>query len=29
MFLGERLSAANWGGVALITGGVLLVAYKG
>jgi transporter family protein len=29
MFLGERLSGANWLGVALIAGGALLVAYKG
>jgi transporter family protein len=29
VFLGERLSAANWGGVALIASGALLVAYKG
>jgi transporter family protein len=28
-FLGERLSAANWGGVVLIACGALLVAYKG
>ncbi len=28
-FLGERLSAANWAGVALIASGALLVAYKG
>jgi transporter family protein len=29
MFLGERLSGANWLGVALIASGALLVAYKG
>ena len=29
MFLGERLSAANWLGVALIASGALLVAYRG
>ncbi len=29
VFLGERLSGANWGGVALIATGALLVAYKG
>src|SRR3954452_23232286 len=28
-FLGERLSAPNWLGVALITAGAVLVAYKG
>jgi transporter family protein len=28
MFLGKRLSAVNWGGVALIAGGALLIAYK-
>lgn len=28
MFLGERLSAPNWVGVALITAGALLVAYR-
>ncbi|NVO17424.1 MAG: EamA family transporter [Rhodoplanes sp.] len=28
-FLGERLSAANWLGVALIAGGAVLVAYRG
>ncbi|RAI40559.1 EamA family transporter [Rhodoplanes roseus] len=28
-FLGERLSAANWAGVALIAAGAILVAYKG
>ncbi|CAO3426149.1 EamA family transporter [Azospirillum doebereinerae] len=27
-FLGERLSATNWLGIALITGGVVLVAVK-
>lgn len=27
-FLGERLSAANWVGIALITGGVILVAFR-
>ena len=27
-FLGERLSLANWAGVAMITGGALLVAVK-
>ncbi|QCG99324.1 EamA family transporter (plasmid) [Azospirillum sp. TSA2s] len=27
-FLGERLSATNWVGIALITGGVILVAFK-
>ncbi|MDQ2103384.1 EamA family transporter [Azospirillum isscasi] len=27
-FLGERMSAVNWLGVALITGGVLLIAIK-
>ncbi len=27
-FLGERLTAANWVGVALIAGGAFLVAYK-
>jgi transporter family protein len=29
VFLGERLSTANWLGVALIAGGALLVAYRG
>lgn len=29
VFLGERLSGANWGGVALMAAGALLVAYKG
>ena len=29
MFLGERLSGANWLGVILIAGGALLVAYRG
>ncbi len=29
LFLGERLSGANWLGVALIAGGAVLVAYKG
>jgi bacterial/archaeal transporter family protein len=29
MFLGERLSGANWCGVVLIAGGALLVAYRG
>lgn len=29
MFLGERLSAANWAGVALIAAGAVLVAYRG
>lgn len=29
LFLGERLSAANWGGVALIAAGAVLVAWKG
>lgn len=28
-FLGERLSPANWLGVAMIGGGAILVAYKG
>lgn len=28
-FLGERLSAANWAGVALIAAGAILVAYRG
>ena len=28
LFLGERLSAANWAGVALIAGGAVLVAYR-
>src|SRR3954469_14486742 len=28
-FLGERLSAPNWAGVALIAAGAVLVAYKG
>ena len=27
-FLGERLSAANWGGVALIAAGAVLVAWR-
>lgn len=29
LFLGERLSAPNWLGVALIGGGAILVAYRG
>ena len=29
IFLGERLSPVNWGGVALIAGGAVLVAYRG
>ncbi len=29
LFLGERLSAPNWLGVSLITGGAVLVAYRG
>jgi transporter family protein len=29
LFLGERLSAFNWTGVALIAAGTILVAYKG
>jgi transporter family protein len=29
LFLGEKLSGANWAGVALIAAGALLVAYKG
>lgn len=29
LFLGEKLSTANWAGVALIATGALLVAYKG
>ena len=29
VFLGERLSAANWTGVALIAAGAVLVAYRG
>lgn len=29
LFLGEKLSTANWAGVALIAAGALLVAYKG
>lgn len=29
LFLGEKLSVANWMGVALIGGGAILVAYKG
>jgi transporter family protein len=29
VFLGERLSGANWIGVALIAAGAVLVAYKG
>jgi len=29
IFLGERLTWANWAGVALIAGGAVLVAYKG
>ncbi len=29
VFLGERLSAANWTGVALIAAGASLVAYRG
>lgn len=28
-FLGERLSAINWAGVAFITAGAILAAYKG
>lgn len=29
IFLGERLSVANWAGVALIAAGAVLVAYRG
>lgn len=29
VFLGERLTALNWLGVALIAGGAILVAYRG
>jgi bacterial/archaeal transporter family protein len=29
VFLGERLSGANWGGVILIAAGAVLVAHKG
>jgi transporter family protein len=29
VFLGERLSGTNWGGVILIAAGAVLVAYKG
>jgi transporter family protein len=29
VFLGERLSGANWGGVILIVAGAVLVAHKG
>ena len=29
VFLGERLSAANWTGVAMIAAGAMLVAYRG
>ena len=29
VFLGERLSSANWGGVVLIAAGAVLVAYNG
>jgi transporter family protein len=29
MFLGERLSGANWIGIALIAAGAVLIAYKG
>lgn len=29
LFLGEKLSGANWAGVVLIAAGALLVAYKG
>ncbi len=28
VFLGEKLSTANWAGVALMTGGLLLIAFK-
>ena len=28
-FLGERLSALNWAGIALIAGGAVMVAWKG
>ena len=28
-FLGERLSAVNWAGIALVTAGAVLVAYRG
>lgn len=28
LFLGERLSGANWFGIVLMTGGLLLVAFK-
>jgi len=29
VFLGERLSNANWAGIALIAAGAMLVAYRG
>jgi transporter family protein len=29
VFLGERLTGANWLGIVLIAGGAALVAYKG
>jgi transporter family protein len=29
VFLGERLSALNWTGIALVTAGVLFIAYSG
>jgi transporter family protein len=29
VFLGERLSGVNWLGIVLITGGAMLVAYRG
>jgi transporter family protein len=29
IFLGEKLSGANWFGIALIAAGAVLVAYKG
>ncbi|WP_374375260.1 EamA family transporter [Dongia sp.] len=29
LFLGEKLSGANWAGVALIAAGAMLVAYRG
>jgi transporter family protein len=28
-FLGERLSALNWAGIALVAAGTMLVAYRG
>lgn len=28
LFLGEKLSMANWAGIALMTGGLLLIAFK-